>query len=77
MVAVPAPTAVAKPVFAPMVAICWLLELQTTAPVKSTVDPEPVVPMARNCAVWLGTATDCELGMMAKETTAPPEPGSA
>src|ERR1700685_4666357 len=74
MVEVPAPPAVAKPVLAPMVAICWLLELQTTAPVRSTVDPDPVVPMARNCAVWLGTATDCALGMTAKEAMAPLDP---
>jgi uncharacterized protein YhhL (DUF1145 family) len=45
MVAVPGPTAVATPVEALTVAICGLLELQTTSPVKLMVEPEAVVPI--------------------------------
>jgi hypothetical protein len=72
MVTVPWPTAVARPVFAPMVAICTLLEDHATALVRSTVAPVEVVPIAMNWLVCLGAATDCELGMMARATTAAP-----
>jgi len=60
MAVVPLPTAVASPVVAPMVAICWLLVLQANAfaLVRLTVWPVEVVPMAMNWAVCVGTDTD-------------------
>jgi len=57
-----------------MVAICALLEVQVTCEVKSSVDPEDVVPMARNWAVWLGDATVCALGIMVRLTSVEPAP---
>jgi hypothetical protein len=53
-----------------MVAICLALDDQVTWPVKSSVAPEEVVPIAMNCVVWVG-ATDWVPGMMAIEATAP------
>ncbi len=50
MVSVPWPTAVARPVVAPTVAICVLLELQATWLLRLTVAPDEVDPMAMN---WL------------------------
>ena len=48
MVVVPAPTAVARPVVAPTVAICMELELQATTLLRLTVAPDEVDPMAMN-----------------------------
>jgi hypothetical protein len=62
MVTLPWPTAVARPVPAPMVAIWVLLELQATWLVRLTVAPVEVVPMARNWLVWVGEATDWSRG---------------
>jgi hypothetical protein len=45
MVAVPGPTATAIPDEALTVAICGLLELHITCPVKLMVEPEAVVPI--------------------------------
>ena len=42
--------------------------------VRLTVAPVDVVPMAINCVVSLGTATDCEEGIMASEVTVPLAP---
>jgi hypothetical protein len=72
IVTVPCPTAVANPVAAPIVAICWLLELQVAELVTSIVDPEEVVPIAMNWAVCVGTATDCEPGMTVNDTKVVP-----
>ncbi len=72
MVAVPAPTAVANPVLAPTVAIAVLLELHATSPVRFTVAPEEVDPIARNWLVCVGAATVCEPGMTEIETMEPP-----
>jgi hypothetical protein len=41
-----------------IVAMEVLLELQRTWPVRSSVAPAEVVPMARNWPVWPGAATD-------------------
>src|SRR5215472_7193467 len=76
MVEVPWLTAVATPVLV-MVAIWGLLELQVTLLLRSTVPPEPLVPMAINWLVWPGEATDWELGITDMETMlgfAPPPP---
>jgi hypothetical protein len=40
-------------------------------PVRFTVAPDEVVPIARNWLVWPGEETDCDPGMMASETTLP------
>ena len=72
MVVEPWPTAVARPVVAPMVAMAVLLELQATRLLTLTVAPDVVVPMAMNWLVWPGAETDCEPGMMAMETMLPP-----
>jgi hypothetical protein len=55
-----------------MVAIAELLELHTTEPVKSSVAPEEVVPIAMYWAVCPGAATDWVPGMMESDTTLPP-----
>src|SRR3954470_23719004 len=68
MVVLPLLTAVANPVFAPMVAICTALEVQAAWWVRSMVPPDALVPMAMNWVVWVGEATDCEPGMMASFT---------
>jgi hypothetical protein len=39
--------------------------------VRFTVAPVDVVPIARNCVVSLGTATDCEAGSIVSELTLP------
>jgi hypothetical protein len=71
MVVVPLLTAVASPP-AEIVATWALLELQVTVPVKSSVAPEVVVPMAMNWLVCVGEATDCVPGMMASDARLPP-----
>jgi hypothetical protein len=73
-VTVPCVSAVASPVDPPIVAICVLLVDQATWLVRFTVAPVDVVPIAINCVVWLGTATDCEAGSMASEVTELPGP---
>jgi len=55
-----------------MVAIELLLELHATLPVRFTVAPEEVVPMAMNWLVCPGEETVCEPGITASETIAPP-----
>ena len=70
-VTVPWVSAVANPVDPPIVAICVLLVDHATWLVRFTVAPVDVVPIARNCVVSLGTATDCEAGSMASEVTEP------
>src|SRR5580692_56716 len=70
-VTVPCVSAVASPVDPPIVAICVLLVDHATWLVRFTVAPVDVVPIARNCVVSLGTATDCEPGMMVSELTLP------
>jgi hypothetical protein len=64
-------SAVASPVEPPIVAICVLLEDQATWLVILTVAPVDVVPIAMNCVVALGIATDCEAGSMVSEVTLP------
>jgi hypothetical protein len=71
IVVVPWPTPVASPV-ALIVAIGVLLELQITWPVKSSVAPVDVVPIAMNWLVSPGEPTDWALGMM--DTVARVEP---
>jgi hypothetical protein len=71
MVVVPWLTAVANPP-AVIVPTCELLELQVTVPVKSSVAPEVVVPMAMNWLVCVGDATDWVPGMMASDARLPP-----
>ena len=73
-VTVPSVSAVASPVDPPIVAICVLLEDQATWLVRLTVAPVDVVPIARNCVVSPGTATDCEAGRMASEVVEPLTP---
>ena len=73
-VTVPWVSAVASPVDPPIVAICVLLVDHATWLVRFTVAPVDVVPIAMNCVVSLGTATDCELGSMASEATVPVAP---
>jgi len=51
IVVLPALTAVAIPLVAPMVATAVLLELQVTALVRYSVAPEDVVPIAINWVV--------------------------
>jgi hypothetical protein len=72
IVTAPFVTAVASPVAALIVAIDGLLELHATWPVRFTVAPDEVVPIARNCVVCPAADTDCELGIIATETTLPP-----
>src|ERR1700733_6327838 len=55
-----------------IVAMEALLELHRTWPVRSSVAPDEVVPMARNWPVWPGDATAWEPGMMASEARFPP-----
>jgi hypothetical protein len=78
MVVVPALTAVATPDLL-TVATEGLLEVHTAEPVRLTVAPPEVVPMARNWPVWPGDVTDCEPGMiemvlMSALGLPPPEP---
>src|SRR5579863_687219 len=68
MVLLPCPTPVARPEFAPMVAICTALELQVACCVRSMVPPEVLVPMAMNWLVCVGEATDCEPGITSSFT---------
>jgi hypothetical protein len=49
MFVVPAFWLVAKPVFAPIVALDVSLEAQVAAVVRSSVPPEPKVPVSVNC----------------------------
>ena len=69
IVTMPWVNAVAKPVFAPIVAICVLLEDQETWLVRFSVAPVDVVPIAMNWVVSLGTATDWALGMIVRDVT--------
>jgi hypothetical protein len=73
-VTVPWVSAVANPVDPPIVAICVLLVDQATWLVRFTVAPVDVVPIAMNCVVSLGTATDCEAGSISSELTVPVGP---
>jgi hypothetical protein len=73
IVVVPLPTPVARPP-ALIVAICVLLELQATCPVKFSVAPDEAVPMAMNWLVSPGDATDWEPGMMVSEAGVLPPP---
>jgi hypothetical protein len=59
-----------------MVAICWLLELQETWFVMSSVAPVEVVPIAINWLVWPGVSTACVPGIMETEVNSavPPPP---
>jgi hypothetical protein len=66
---VPALTAVASPVLAPIVAIAELVTLQATWLVRSTDSPAPVVPIAINCAVWPIGPTVLLLGVMVNAFT--------
>jgi hypothetical protein len=66
MVVVPWLTPVASPPTL-IVATCALLELQVTEPVRFSVAPEEVVPIAMNWPVWPGDATDWVPGMMVSE----------
>jgi hypothetical protein len=70
-VVVPAPAAVAKPLDAPIVAICELLELHATRPAIFTVAPDEVVPIARNWLVVPGAERVCAPGIIAMEVTVP------
>src|ERR1022692_1979964 len=70
MVVVPFPWAVASPP-ALIVATCALLEDQAAWVVMFSVAPQLVVPIAIKWLVCLGDATDCELGMIAIETSVP------
>ena len=66
---IPAATPVARPVFAPMVAIVALDEAHVTVVVMSFVEPSLYVPVAINCCVCAGlidgfngeTAIDCSV----------------
>jgi hypothetical protein len=54
-----------------IVATCTLLELQETLPVRSSVAPDEVVPIAINWVVSLGEATDCEPGIIESDVKVP------
>ena len=56
IVVVPSLNPVARPLVL-IVATCTLLELQATRPVRFSVAPDEVVPIAMNWLVWLGADT--------------------
>src|SRR6478609_3843547 len=67
IVAVPLPMPVASPA-ALMVATEALLEFHATWPVRLTVDPAALAPMAMNWLACFGSATDCEPGIRLNDT---------